>query len=729
MTTSSGVHQIAPDDFATIYDVAPLYQAGIDGTGQKLIVVGQTAINLSDIQAFRNKFNLGTANVQQVLVPRAANPGISQGDLGEADLDIEWSGAIARGATIVYVYSSDVWQSARYAVDQNLAPVLSISYGQCEQSDLVDLPMFRSIVLQAISQGMTWLTAAGDAGAADCEDLSAVVAQNGLAVDTPGSIPEVTAVGGTEFVDQAGGYWNGANDANGASARSYIPEKAWNDTDRGAGLSATGGGTSLVFPRPSWQTGPGVPNDSARHVPDVSLSASPDHDAFYAYSGGSGVLFGGTSVAAPPMAGIVALLNQYLVSTGVQKQPGLGNINPMLYGLAQSTTGIFHDVTAGDNIVVCVAGSPNCATGTLGYAAGPAYDQTTGLGSVDAYNLIHQWSSKPAALSAVVPSIDQTTVFQQAPDANGNGWRFTLTLSEEAGIGTKLTGFIADGTDYSSQIPSLFRTNSIAPRGSISAAMGLKSVAVPKTVTFTFSGIDASGASWSTALDVPFNGPQVHLTVTGASNAATGQQAFAPGMLLSIYGTALGNFAQSAGAIPLPQYLAGFEATINGVAAPLYYVSPSQVNLQIPYETRPGRATLVVGNPLENFTFTFSVAAAGPGIFTLPDGSINPQNSGRRGQTVPLFLTGDGQVRPNLATGATPSASTPLALLPKPQLVVTVTVGGMPAPVQFIGIPNGLVGVTQINYTIPDNAPLGLQQVMVTVGTTTSPAANLTVTQ
>ncbi len=165
---------------------------------------------------------------------------------------------------------------------------------------------------------------------------------------------------------------------------------------------------------------------------------------------------------------------------------------------------------------------------------------------------------------------------------------------------------------------------------------------------------------------IPFQGFQTQLQVAGIGNAATGQQAYAPGMIMSIYGAALGTFAQSAATIPLPQYLAGFEATINGVPAPLYYVSPNQVNVQIPYETSPGRATLVVGNPYANVTYHFQVSAAAPGIFTFQDGGINPFRSAAHGQTVTMFITGDGQVTPSLATGATPSPRTQVGNLPKP---------------------------------------------------------------
>jgi uncharacterized protein (TIGR03437 family) len=729
LATSGNMHQIAPDDFATIYDVTPLFQAGVDGTGQKLVVVGQTDINLSDIQNFRSKFNLSAPNLQQMLVPGSPDPGISSGDLPEADLDIEWSGAVARNATVIYVYSDDVWDSAAYAVDQDLAPVLTMSYGTCEPGDLGDIPTYQTIAQQANAEGITWFAAAGDSGAADCEDPGASIAQNGLAVDLPGSVPEITSMGGTEFAEQSGGpFWSSTNTANGASALGYIPEIGWNDTAIAGELRTTGGGGSVFFPQPAWQAGPGVPGDGVRHVPDLALSASANHDGYYVYTGGALAIYGGTSVAAPTMAGIFTLMNHYLTSTGIQSQPGLANVNPTLYRMAQSTPNAFHDVTAGNNIVPCAVGSPNCTTGTIGYNAAAGYDSVTGLGSVDAANLIHQWSSAAPSGSSVVASINQNPVFEQQPNANGDSWVFQLTLSEQAGVSTTLTGLSIAGVNYASQIAALFGSAKLAAHGSVSVSIGIKNLTVPMNVLFTYAGVDASGRQWSGQISVPFQGFLTQLQVGGISNAATGQQAYAPGMILSIYGAALGAFVQSTATIPLPQYLAGFEATINGVVAPLYYVSPSQVNVQIPYETNPGPATLIVGNPYTNVTYNFTVSAAAPGIFTFQNGSINPFPSAAAGQTVTLYVTGEGQVTPSLATGSTPSPKTQTGGLPKPRLPVSVTVGGVAATIQFIGIPSGLVGVTQINYIVPSGVS-GVQPVVVTVGGVASPAATLTVTQ
>jgi uncharacterized protein (TIGR03437 family) len=215
----------------------------------------------------------------------------------------------------------------------------------------------------------------------------------------PASFPEVTGIGGTEFVD-APTYWNSTNDANGGSARSYIPETAWNDTALRGSPAASGGGASVFFPKPSWQAGPGVPADGARDVPDIAFAASANHDGFLIYSSdvscATGVCSaGGTSAGPPLVAGLAALLNQKLAVPG---NPGLGNINPKLYTLAQSAPAAFHDITTGNNKInaTCpVPSPPSCTPGIVGFDAGPGYDQVTGLGSVDAMALVTAWVSAP----------------------------------------------------------------------------------------------------------------------------------------------------------------------------------------------------------------------------------------------------------------------------------------------------------------------------------------------
>lgn len=289
-TKSNGTHVLLPDDIATIYDIVPLYAEHIDGSGQRIVVVGQSNINLADIATFRS--GILSANVPQVkLVPGSVDPGITP-DMGEADLDIEWVGAVARNATIIYVYSTGAFLSAQYAIDENLAPVVSMSFGVCEAMESpAMLNSERSLAQQANAQGITWVAASGDSGAAACDTGSQ--ATRGIGVLLPASISEVTAVGGTEFNEANGNYWSNTNSSIGASALSYIPEIAWNDTASAGALSASGGGMSTFYPKPAWQTGPGVPNDGARDVPDVSMTASANHDSYIIESGGQAIRFVG----------------------------------------------------------------------------------------------------------------------------------------------------------------------------------------------------------------------------------------------------------------------------------------------------------------------------------------------------------------------------------------------------------------------------------------------------
>ncbi|HXR16400.1 MAG TPA: S53 family peptidase [Terriglobales bacterium] len=391
-TDSNGGHYLAPDDLAKVYNMTPLYDLGFDGTGQQLVIVGQTAIDTSDIATFRTTFNLPPLSLQVIVY--GSDPGISKTDLPEAALDLEWSGSVARNASLLYVYSQHVVDAAYYAIDHNLAPVLSMSYGGCEQENSPDL---RSLVQQASLQGITFIASSGDSGAAACDAAGSPKATRGLAVNLPASIPEVTAVGGTAF-SSGRRYWSSSNTDAGMSVLSYIPETAWNDSSALAGIAASGGGISTYFPQPSWQAGPGVPNTGFRNVPDVSLASSPEHDGYLVYFGGNFYAYGGTSAAAPAFAGIVSLLNHYLLASGNQGQPGLGNINPALYQIAERPWKAFHDVVHGSNLVPCEHGSADCPEqGYLGYHAGKGYDLVTGLGSVDATKMITNWSTVAGA--------------------------------------------------------------------------------------------------------------------------------------------------------------------------------------------------------------------------------------------------------------------------------------------------------------------------------------------
>lgn len=715
---------VAPDDFATIYDVTPLYSAGINGTGQKIVVAGQIEVNLSDIEQFRGMFNLPANDPQLVLVPGSRNPGSSSasGDLAESDLDLEWAGAVARDASIVFVYATDVMTAVQYAIDRDLGKVISVSYGSCEvETPAAEYDAFVSWAEQANAEGITWLAASGDNGAADCDD-----SQNpGLAVDLPGSLPQVTSVGGTEFNEGMGHYWSATNTANDASALSYIPEITWNDSIADGEPSASGGGASILFTKPSWQNVSGVPADNARDVPDVALNASDAHDSYVVYTSGQLQLYGGTSFGGPTFGGLVALLNQQLNSDG------LGNINPKLYSLAPAGwgSGAFHDVTVGNNLVTvaCPSRHPECGNPQVGYYAGTGFDLTTGLGSVDAYKLVETWSGGTI-----------TTTPPPPPTSNAN---VTLTSNLRTVASNDVVYLTATVTS----------TNGTTPSGSVAFSIGTTSLgsapltgsAGTATATLAINGLQlpvgsgAITATYNSATSAPLavsvsssgSGSATTPAVTSVTNGASFRQSFAPGAVLTVFGSNLAPVTQSASSVPLPLSVSGTEVLVNGIAAPLYYVSPKQLNVQIPYEVNVGSEAVVsINNNGQVTTQTFPVAAAAPGIFTDSSGALVPTSSAAIGQELAFYITGAGAVQPAIADGAAPASSTAIADLPAPAAQTTVTIGGANAAINFVGIPWGLVGATQINVTIPNGIPAGPQPVIVTVDGAASPAATITIT-
>jgi subtilase family serine protease len=401
---------VGPGDFAKIYGVPVTCGAGTpappcNGAGQTIAIVGETNLNVSDVQQFRSIFGLSATFDQNSIIYNGEDPGITSTDEeGEADLDTQWSGGVAPGATIKYVLSAStpasqgVDLSALYIVEHNLAAVMSESYGACESSlGSTGNSFYNNLWQQASAQGITVAVSTGDSGSAGCDDPHT----EGLATHPEGvnglaSTPYNVAVGGTDF-DEYGNwakYWNSTNDlTTGASALGYIPEIPWNQSCAQLGaigcninttpvqlqnIVAGGGGPSVTYPKPSWQVGiAGVPADNHRNLPDISLLASPgfngtgylycQNDAFSscAASGGfNGFLtfgvIGGTSASAPAFAGIMALVNQSQ-ATAQNPAPRQGNANYVLYELANKSgascasatpvvTGcVFNDITKGSS--------------------------------------------------------------------------------------------------------------------------------------------------------------------------------------------------------------------------------------------------------------------------------------------------------------------------------------------------------------------------------------------
>ncbi len=509
---TAGLNILGPADYYTIYDINPLLGAGINGSGQSIAVLARSDIYLSDVQSFRSMFGLKANN--PTFINTNSDPGQVNGDNLETTLDTEWAGAVAPNASIKVIISSSsgssdgIDLSATYAVNKNVAPIISLSYGGCEASmGSTELAFYNSLWKQAAAQGQTVLVAAGDSGAAGCDNSGAAKAVGGKAVNGLCSSPYSTCVGGTEFVEgsNAGQYWLPANNSISlGSALSYIPETTWNESGT-ASLVAGGGGASTVYAKPTWQTGAGVPADGKRDVPDVSLTAAL-HDGYTVVQGGEmGYIFpvGGTSAATPSFAGLIALVNQ-------KYNAAQGCINPVLYPLAakQAAGGaaIFHDITTGNNSV----------PGQTGFAAAAGYDQATGLGSVDFSNLVNHWND------AVTPTGSLTIATYAATVSQGQ--------SATAAIKTTTTGISSAVALTVSGMPTgvtaTFSPATIASPGSGSASLNIAATATatPGNYTLTVSGTAGSQtakSSFTLTVLAPSFGLAVPSTAQGMQNGQT----------------------------------------------------------------------------------------------------------------------------------------------------------------------------------------------------------------
>ncbi|MGA9587867.1 MAG: S53 family peptidase, partial [Terracidiphilus sp.] len=368
----SGSVFFAPGDIKLIYDLNPLLNGAVNGAGQSIAIMGQSSVATSDIENFQNAAGISVKDPTMVIVPGSGAPMTFQGDESESDLDLEWSGAIAPGAEIFFVFTGSssnfgVFDSLQYAIDEKIGTIISISYGACEPTiSATSASALESFVSQAAAQGQTVLAAAGDSGSTGCYVSPTTTSpplstQQELAVSYPASSQYVTGVGGTEisqtnsaYYTAGSAYWAGASGTNDVqtSALQYIPEVVWNDslaTVQGGNttLSAGGGGASTLYTKkPTWQTGvPGIPSDNARDVPDVSLFSSPVYVPYIycssdqtAWNTGQVAscnngfrdsatqdltLAGGTSFATPIFAGMMAILNQQKGYT-----TGQGLLNP-----------------------------------------------------------------------------------------------------------------------------------------------------------------------------------------------------------------------------------------------------------------------------------------------------------------------------------------------------------------------------------------------------------------
>ncbi len=675
-------YAIGPRDFGLIYDALPLWKAGIDGTGQTIAVIGESNINLQDTRNFRRLFGLPPKD--PVVIVNGRNPGLTGNELElEASTDVEWSGAVAPNADIVLVTSATTNSSfggdlsAVYAVNRNLAPIMTYSYNDCEQRFGANGNQFyNSLWQQAAARGITVFVSSGDNGSAGCEDFTKQPpwpAQSGLAVSGVAATPWNVAVGGTDYddVNQPSQYWNSVNDSiTRQSAKGYIPETTWNLSCTNRILATQGystdieancnnprllefvrtvggsGGRSSIYRKPSWQAGPGVPNDNVRDIPDVSLFAGLGRisGTFYVVcmqnmSAGKApcdllppyahfVTGGGTSLTTPAFAGIIALISHY-------NKARQGNANAVFYRLAADQVGtgcesngppgnhcIFRDITSGSISMPCVRGTSNCLAssssvkyGALsGFDAAPGYDLATGLGSVDIFNPV-----------------------------TAGGWE-----AQTVSVPVLENGSVVNGASFE---PS----TAVAP-GSIAAVFG----------------------------DFP------------VPDTAVAEGSILPPMLAKVV-----------------------VKTGPGAPAPLYFVSPHQVNIQVPWElaglTDAPISVVLEGKSTERRSFRLALSA--PGIF-----STNGQGTGQgsvldsryqlvdgtnpvaRGDIVEIYCTGLGKVSNQPPTGVPAPSSEPLSrTIDEPEVLI----GGALAPVLYSGLAPGFVGLYQVNVRIPETATRG----------------------
>jgi subtilase family serine protease len=392
-----GLACYSPRQLQLAYDLPPLYARGLDGRGRTIVLVdsfGSPTIR-HDLRVFDAAFGLPGPPSLRIRQPVGPVPRYDPRDpdmaasASETTTDVECAHALAPGASIVLA-ETPVAETLRgggfaafmaaenYVVTHGLADVISQSFGIPEQNfpGRAAVARLRGAFRNAYRHHVTVLAAANDFG------VTGPTAAGGQfrtrpVVDWPASDPLVTGVGGTSVRLSATG-------------RRAAPDAGWNESGSPAVARYAGtlpwagsGGVSAIFTRPGYQDGVRGVTGTRRGVPDVALSAAFNGASltYESFTGGGGrwELAGGTSVATPYLAGVVAIADQY---AGAR----LGLVNPVLYRLARAHAPGVVDVTRGGNTVSFVQRGRRVTV--RGYAARAGYDLVTGMGTVDAARLI-----------------------------------------------------------------------------------------------------------------------------------------------------------------------------------------------------------------------------------------------------------------------------------------------------------------------------------------------------
>jgi hypothetical protein len=710
LTFQNGLHALGPGDYDVIYNLAPVIPGGV---GTTIAVVGRSNINIQDVARFRAIFNLPNSN------PQVFVDGPDPGNLGgteeaEAVLDATWSGALATSANVALIVSAStnttdgVDLSEVYIIDNGAGAIMTESFGVCEASvTTAEATNISQLAEQAAAEGITYIVSAGDTGSAGCDNLSETQATGPLSVNALASTPFTVAVGGTEFNENGNNavYWNSSNNQYTlASARSYIPEDVWNESctvtqcgQQQANIAAGGGGASVLFSKPSWQSGvTGIPNDGMRDVPDVALTAA-HHDPYLlclrgscqpdAQGNFSFVAVGGTSAAAPSFAGIVALVNSAVVP--LNSHPRLGQINYVLYRLAANQSAsscngsstsnlpaascVFNDMTIGNN---AVPGEAGYGTGTAKYQSGPGYDLASGLGSVNVANLVNNWTK--------VAFSPTTTTLSLSPTAFTHGTSVNVTIAVTSATGTPSGDVSLFRSGISPSTPSLpvqgnfFTLNN---SGSASTSTNL----LPGgyySVSAHYAGDGKFMASDSTAVGLTVN-PEPSSTVAKAF--VVGQN----GGFVSLTGAPYGSFV----------YLRADVTGQSGVGYPTGSVNFTDNGANVAGDPYILNSQGNTATPQGLFTFT-------PGQHAITanyggDPSFNASNSPAINFAITQASTSTAVASSSAAQGATLTATVNTNSGGNPPSgTVTFFVGGtqVGSPVPVSGIPaisNPQVGVLQ----------------------------------
>jgi hypothetical protein len=757
VTFSDGTHALGPTDYATIYNINPLYTSSppINGGGINLAVVGRSRLfNVEeDVSDFGNVFGR-----QQPYVTTYVN-GPDPGDLGggeeaEATLDTTWSGAIAESANVIFVVSATtnttdgVDLSEYYIIDRNFATIMTESFSTCEANvTSAEAQGVSTLAQQAAAQGLTYIVSSDDSGAEGCDNPGAeTVATGPISVNLLASSPYTVAVGGTVFNEngQDSKYWKASNGFIAESAISYIPEDVWNESctaaqcGQNANIAAGGGGASTLFSKPSWQAGvSGIPNDNARDLPDVSLTAA-SHDPYLICWEGScvpdsqGQIFlyfvAGTSASAPSFAGVMALVDQKMEQmSGTSLGAAQGQADYVLYKLAAtetlsqcnaSTTAvapasncIFNDITSGNN---AVPGELNYGTSLAQYQSGVGYDLATGLGSVNVTNLVNNWDT-------VTFNATTTTIVNISPSTitHGQAANVDITVTSTSGTPTGSVALSVIDQEGSPQEVGIFPLTGGSFNGQISSFpasdFGIGFVQAEyggdgtfaRSVSSWWSGFTVNPETSSTTLTgetLAFSGNLLGLVPLGTS-ISYGNMVYLRADVagLSKIGVPRGNvtFINANGGLPIPNnpYLlnsAGTTVTPTGLFAlpagpysvTASYGADTSFNASnsspLAFTITPAStATTVATSSISGATVTLT-ANITTGTSTLPSFGAAPSG------TVSFFSNGSiiGSIQPlagiagvgNLLSGALiPSSATaalPLTVLPTGSNSITATYTG-----------------------------------------------------